>query len=173
VIVAETPHLRLRRWRRDDIDTLFRWATDPRMMEHMGRGPFSRAEAERMLDRTLHHYRGYGFGVWLAEDRETGEPVGRVGLSYHRAWPDDPEVGWWIDPSRWGEGLATEAGEAAIEYAFEGLGFRRVVSLCTEDNLASRRVMEKLELRKLTEVPFPELDLVLWVHARQRAAASA
>ena len=126
MIVAETPHLRLRRWRRDDIDTLFRWATDPRMMEHMGRGPFSRAEAERMLDRTLHHYRGYGFGVWLAEDRETGEPVGRVGLSYHRAWPDDPEVGWWIDPSRWGEGLATEAGEAAIEYAFEGLGFRRV-----------------------------------------------
>jgi hypothetical protein len=31
-------------------------------------------------------------------------------------------------------------------------------------------VMEKLELRKLTEVPLPELDLVLWVHARSRAA---
>jgi RimJ/RimL family protein N-acetyltransferase len=141
------------------------------MMAHMGRGPFSQEESEQMLERTLQHYRGYGFGVWLAEDRETGAPVGRVGLSYHRAWPDDPEVGWWIDPARWGEGLATEAGEAAIDYAFDGLGFRRVVSLCTADNVPSRRVMDKLELRKLTEVSFPELDLTLWVHARESANA--
>jgi RimJ/RimL family protein N-acetyltransferase len=94
-----------------------------------------------------------------------------VGLSYHRAWPDDPEVGWWIDPSRWGEGLATEAGAAAIDYAFGTLGVARVVSITLEQNLASRRVMEKLELRKLTEVPFPELDVVLWVHARDAPAA--
>jgi RimJ/RimL family protein N-acetyltransferase len=124
-----------------------------------------------MLERMLDHYQRHGFGVWLAEDRETGEPVGRVGLSYHRAWPDDPEVGWWIDPSRWGEGLATEAGGAAIDFAFETLGVARVVSITLEQNLASRRVMEKLELRKLTEVPFPELDVPLWVHARDAASA--
>jgi RimJ/RimL family protein N-acetyltransferase len=141
------------------------------MMEHMGRGPWTREEAAASIDRTLDSYHRHGFGVWLAADRETGEPVGRVGLSYHRAWPDDPEVGWWIDPSRWGEGLATEAGEASIAYAFEALRVRRVVSITTEANLASRRVMEKLELRKLTEVPFPELELVLWVHARDAASA--
>lgn len=173
MIVLETPRLRLRRWQLEDLDTLLRWSTDPRMMEHMGRGPFTLAETEHMLERMIHRYRGYGFGVWLVEDSESGEPVGRVGLSYHRAWPDDPEVGWWIDPSRWGEGLATEAGAAVIEYAFEGLGFRRVVSICTEGNLASRRVMEKLELRKLAEVPFPELDLTLWVHARRRTGTAA
>jgi RimJ/RimL family protein N-acetyltransferase len=127
---------------------------------------WDRERTEQLLERTLDHYQRHGFGVWLAEDRETGEPVGRVGLSYHRAWPDDPEVGWWIDPSRWGEGLATEAGSAAIGYAFQTLGFARVVSITTEQNLASRRVMEKLELRKLTEVPFPELDVVLWVHSK-------
>jgi RimJ/RimL family protein N-acetyltransferase len=108
--------------------------------------------------------------VWLVEDRETGRPVGRVGLSYHRAWPDDPEVGWWIDPSRWGEGLATEAGAASIAYAFDVLHAPRVVSIATESNVPSRRVMEKLELRKLAEVPFPELGLVLWVHARDATA---
>ena len=137
----------------------------------MGRGPWSRAEAEASIERTLESYRRHGFGVWLAEDRATGEPVGRVGLSYHRAWPDDPEVGWWIDPARWGEGLATEAGAAVVEHAFATLRVPRVVSLTTESNVASRRVMEKLELRKLTEVPFPELGLVLWVHAREAASA--
>jgi RimJ/RimL family protein N-acetyltransferase len=140
------------------------------MTEFLG-GGWDRARAELLLERTLQHYRHYGFGVWLAEDRATGEPVGRVGLSYHRAWPDDPEVGWWVDPSRWGEGLATEAGTAAIAYALETLRVPRVVSLTVEQNLPSRRVMEKLELRKLAEVPLPELDLVLWVHARDAAPA--
>jgi RimJ/RimL family protein N-acetyltransferase len=141
------------------------------MMEHMGRGPYGRAEAEALLDRSLEHYQRHGFGVWLAEDRVTGEPVGRIGLSYHRAWADDPEVGWWVAPERWGEGLATEAGAASIDYAFGTLGVRRVVSICTEQNAPSRNVMAKLALRKLTEVPFPELRQPLWVHARDAAAA--
>jgi RimJ/RimL family protein N-acetyltransferase len=136
------------------------------MMQHMARAPFDRADSEAMLQRTLDHYQRHGFGVMLAEDRTTGEPVGRVGLAYHRAWPDDPELGWWIDPARWGEGLATEAGGAVLAHAFDELAFPRVVSICIEDNLPSRNVMRKLELRKLTEVPFPELDVVLWVHAR-------
>jgi RimJ/RimL family protein N-acetyltransferase len=143
------------------------------MMVHMGRGPWTRAEAAASIERTLESYQRHGFGVWLAEDRATGEPVGRVGLSYHRAWPDDPEVGWWIDPRRWGEGLATEAGAASFAYAFEVLRVPRVVSICVEENVASRRVMDKLELRKLAEVPFPELDLVLWVHARDAASANS
>jgi RimJ/RimL family protein N-acetyltransferase len=172
VNTLETARLRLRPWGRDDLDTLHRWTSDPRMMRHMGRRPMSLGESRAMLERTLHHYERKGFGVWLAEDRETGEPVGRIGLSYHRAWPHhDPEVGWWIAPERWGEGLATEAGAAAIEHAFGPLGFRRVISICVEDNVPSRRVMEKLGLRKLTEVPFPELELLLWVHAREAAVA--
>jgi RimJ/RimL family protein N-acetyltransferase len=142
------------------------------MMRHLGKPSWTRAEAAASIERTLESYQRYGFGVWLAEDRATGEPVGRVGLSHHRAWPDDPEVGWWIDPERWGEGLATEAGAATIAHAFETLRLPRVVSLTTEANVASRRVMEKLELRKLTEVVVPELELVLWVHARTAARPS-
>ena len=66
----------------------------------------------------------------------------------------------------------TEAGAAAIAYAFGTLRMPRVVSLTVEQNLASRRVMEKLELRKLTEVELPELGLVLWVHARDAVSAA-
>src|SRR4051812_50082631 len=109
------------------------------MMEHMGRGPWSRDEAAASIDRTLEHYQRHGFGVWLAEDRETGAPVGRVGLSYHRAWPDDPEVGWWIDPERWGEGLATEAGAASIDYAVDVLPVGRGVSIAIGGDGAARR----------------------------------
>ena len=58
----------------------------------MGRGQWTRDEARESIERTLEGYQRHGLGVWLAEDRATEEPVGRVGLSYHRAWPDEPEL---------------------------------------------------------------------------------
>ena len=101
----------------------------------------------------------------VAELRETGELVGRIGLSYHRAWPGDPEVGWLIDPAHTGVGLATEGGAACVEYGFGALAARRLVSICTEENVESRRVMEKLGFRLHEQVPFDELGITLWVHA--------
>ena len=166
--VVETPRLRLRPWRDDDLDTLVRWHEDRELTRYLGPGPFTREALEAMLARHVRHWDEHGFGLWLAEDRETGEPVGRVGLSYHRMWPQDPEVGWLIDRPWQGRGLATEAGAAAMRYGFDELGFSRLVSICLEQNMASRRVMEKLGLRLFREVHDPQLDLRLWIHAIDR-----
>ena len=137
----ETPRLVLRRWRPDDLDTLARWHVDPELMRHMGKPSFTREEMEADLRRVERHWGEHGFGLWAAEERGSGELVGRVGLAYHRVWPSDPEVGWLIDSPWQGRGLATEAGAACLEYAFGELGFERVVSICTAENAASRRVM--------------------------------
>ena len=162
----ETPRLLLRRWREGDLDALARWQADPRVMEHMGRGPMSRAEAERSLGRMIAHWEAHGFGVWAAEEKKTGELVGRIGLAYHSEWPDDPEVGWMLDPTRWGRGLATEGGAAAMAYGYERLCAPRIVSICTPGNAASRRVMAHLGLRYLTEKRHAALGISLWIHAR-------
>ena len=161
----ETARLRLRRWRDDDLPTLARWNADPVVMRHMGRGPMTLEESAAALDRTQRHWDGHGFGVWAAELLVTGELVGRIGLSYHRAWPGDPEVGWLIDPAHTGRGLATEGGAACVEYGFGVLGAPRLVSICTEENVESRRVMEKLGFRLHEQIPFEELGITLWVHA--------
>lgn len=169
--LLETERLRLRRFRRGDLDAVARWQSDPRFMLHMGRGPFSREESERSLRRYDEHWRQHGFGLLAVEERATGALVGRSGVAYHRAWPGDPEVGWGIDPDWWDRGLATEAGAACVRWAFEQLGLPRLVSITIEGNLASRRVMEKLGFRLHERVPFPELDLELWVHALDRPGA--
>jgi len=168
----KTERLRLRTFRPDDIDALARWNADPRVMRYLAGAPMSRAQSQAALERYLAHWNRHGFGLWIAEDRATGEPVGRVGLSYHRTWPDDPEVGWALDPRRWGHGLATEAGAAAIRYGFEVLHLPRIVSITTEENLASRRVMEKLGLRFLTEVVDDVTGLTPWVHALRSPRSS-
>jgi RimJ/RimL family protein N-acetyltransferase len=94
--------------------------------------------------------------------------IGRVGLAYHRVWPDDPEVGWLIDTPWQGRGLATEAGEACLRYGFDELEFERIVSICTAENASSRRVMEKLGFRLWQEIRDPKLDLDLLLHVRER-----
>jgi RimJ/RimL family protein N-acetyltransferase len=162
----ETPRLLLRRWRPEDVDTLARWHVDSELMRHMGKSSFTREEMEADLSRFERHWAQHGFGLWAADEKASGELIGRVGLAYHRVWPNDPEVGWLIDRPWQGRGLATEAGAACIEYAFSELGFERVVSICTAENAASRRVMEKLGLRFSQDLYDPKHDLKLLLHVR-------
>ncbi|WP_394214214.1 GNAT family N-acetyltransferase [Brachybacterium vulturis] len=64
-----------------------------------------------------------------------------------RAAGQQAELGWVLDPAVQGQGLGTEFAAALRDLAFEGLGVRRVEAACFAENLASRRVMEKIGLR--------------------------
>ena len=163
--MIETERLRLRRFREDDREIVARWNADRRFTEHLG-GPRPRAESDEIFDRWQAHWVQHGFGLLGVEWRATGELIGRTGPQYHRAWPDDPEVGWAFDPRWWGRGLATEAGAAAVAWGFGELGHDRLVSITTEANVASRRVMEKLGFRLHRRVASEWGEL--WVHARRR-----
>jgi RimJ/RimL family protein N-acetyltransferase len=62
----------------------------------------------------------------------------------------------------------TEAGAACLGYAFEDLGFERVVSITTAENAASRRVIAKLGFSSWQEVRDSVFGLRLIVHALDR-----
>lgn len=166
-----TARLRLRAWREDDLEPLARLNADPLAMRHMGRGPLDLDETRGQLERFHAHWEEHGFGLWAIEDRETGAFLGRTGVSYHAVWPEDPEVGWFLDPSVWGRGLATEAGGASVRYGLEVIGAERLVSICVPENEASRRVMERLGFAYLTTRHYEPLNLTLWIHATDAAAA--
>jgi len=165
--VIETQRLRLRRLREDDRETVSRWNADPVFTEHLG-GVHSRARSDEVFDRWLRHWQEHGFGVLAVEWSETGELVGRAGPQFHSFWPHDPEVGWGISPAWQGRGLATEAGAAAIAWAFGDLGFDRVASITTEGNTASLRVMAKLGFRLYERVPSGYGELLVHVLDRDR-----
>lgn len=57
------------------------------------------------------------------------------------------DIGWLVDPSYAGQGIATEAAQALLRICFDGLGLRRVTAAAFADNAASVRVMEKLGMR--------------------------
>jgi RimJ/RimL family protein N-acetyltransferase len=108
--------------------------------------PFDEPEAAEMLGEDLRHWAEHGFGPWVLTAREDGSMVGRGGLRWTEI--EDRltvELPWAIRSDRWGEGLASEAASAAVEWAGT-LGLEEVAALVLPGNLRSRRVAEKAGL---------------------------
>jgi RimJ/RimL family protein N-acetyltransferase len=127
--------------------------------------PRSADETVERLARMRADWAQHGFGRWAVEERTTGRFVGHAGLGAHRLWPEDPELGWGVNPALWGRGYATEAAGAALQHAFATFSFARVVSILHPQNAASIRVAEKLGEHSLATVPWPETGLELLVYA--------
>lgn len=163
--MIETARLRLRRFTEAERDTVAGWNADPDFTRHLA-GVQTRPQSDKAFDRWARHWDEHGFGLLAVEWRETAEVIGRCGPQFHRMWPDDPEVGWALDPAWWGQGIATEAGTAALAWTFGPLDFARSVSITTEPNVASRNVMVKLDFQLHAKVP-SEWG-TLWVHALDR-----
>ena len=129
------------------------------------------AEAAFDVQLLREHWAKNGFGHWAVEEKESGRFVGRAGLKHHDNWtldPDNTEVGYLFDRGVWGKGYATEAARAAVEYAFETLGRDEVISIARPDNLASRRVMEKVGLTYDGETRWEAREIdVVWYSIRR------
>ncbi|KLL11893.1 hypothetical protein BL254_17265 [Protofrankia sp. BMG5.30] len=128
-----------------DAADLNRWveiASKPEFYRYLS-GPTDRASAWRNIALQLGHWVLRGYGLWAVDETATGSMVGRVGLWGEEDWPGVEAV-WFLDPAVWGRGYATEAGAAAVRFAFEKVGTDEVISVIRPDNVRSVRVAERL-----------------------------
>lgn len=77
-----------------------------------------------------------------------GAHIGGITL-YTLDEPGNAELGWVLHRAYWGRGYVTEAARAVLGYAKEQLNVKRVIACCDSENIASRRVMEKLGMRMI------------------------
>jgi ribosomal-protein-alanine N-acetyltransferase len=167
-----TPHLLLRRLTADDLDDLTRMHLDPRVMATLG-GIRSLDETRTWLAQKLEHWRQYGFGLWLARERETEQFAGRGGLQHVAIdGRDEIEVGYSFLPDFWGCGLATELARASIRIAFTVLNLPEIVCFTLTTNHASQRVMQKAGFRYERDFLYQNLPHVLYRLRRTDVAAA-
>ena len=111
-----------------------------------------------------------GFGMFSVIERDSGRWVGRVGPLHPDGWPGD-EVGWGMAREAWGRGYASEAAAAAVEWAFEVLGWTEVIHCIDAGNTASERVAERLGSRPLRTgmlpPPYDGEPLTIWGQSRE------
>lgn len=137
--VLETKRLALRAPQLEDAKTVAMLANDRRIAENTARipHPYRLSDAENFIAGTNKADSDALFLVTLRD----GTVIGACGLTQ----PNDEasELGYWLGVSYWGQGYATEALHALVDYAFADLGHDALQAGARVTNPASRRVLEK------------------------------
>ena len=143
-IITRTDRLTIRELTLADTDSLFEMLGDPIAMEHYP-APKTHAETEGWIRWTRDSYEQNGFGLWAVTRTADGAFIGDCGPMLQPVEGNlVPEVGYHIVRREWGHGYATEAASACRDLVLGRFGFERVVSIVAPENLASRRVAEKV-----------------------------
>ncbi|XDD49765.1 GNAT family N-acetyltransferase [Leptospira sp. WS92.C1] len=160
-MVLETERLILRKWQESDWEPFFRMNSDPRVMEFFP-SILSKEESDRLIERIQIHFDQNGYGRWVLESKESADFVGftgfmNVGFASH--FTPAVEIGWRIPFSFWGQGYATEAASACLQYGFSTLKFPEVVSFTSILNLRSESVMKRIGFKEAGFFAHPSLPV--------------
>ena len=142
--VLLTDRLRMRPLEEADLDALYALYSDPRIESWIGH--HSREDTAVELSFQIAHWSRFGWGLWAVEDRATGEFIGDCGLQPFARVGPEVEVGYELQPERWGAGLGSEAARASVEHGLKTLELDRIIAVVKHGNAASRRVLEKAGL---------------------------
>jgi RimJ/RimL family protein N-acetyltransferase len=144
----ETERLVLRHVRPSDIDYFAEAHGDEQVMRHLG-GPLGREDAWRRALTGAGFWGVLGIGLWAVERRSDGRTIGHVGFfDFQRdmtpSIAGEPEMGWIFIPDGQGQGLASEAGRAALDWFDKTFGSMSIPAIIDVENEPSMRLAERL-----------------------------
>lgn len=153
LVTIPTGRLRLREFNLGDAAAVFDYGRRMEVARYTGWGPYATvAEVERLMER----FTGWQFetprlnlvlAITLAEG---GQVIGDIGLSTRREETAEAELGYALHPDYWGQGIASEAAAAMVEYGFQVVGWQRIFATCYLENEASAAILRKIGLRQET-----------------------
>ncbi|MEU4170255.1 GNAT family N-acetyltransferase [Streptomyces sp. NPDC026665] len=164
-----TPRLLLRRWYDDDLAPMADINADPDVMRWIDDGSVRDLEATaEEMERWEDEWDDEGFGIFAVELLASGELAGFAGLSVPEFLPEvmpAVAISWRFGAQFWGQGYASEAAHATLEFALQDRGLDRVISIDRVGNQASLNVVRKLGMEPERETTHPEYGFPLTVHA--------
>ena len=143
--VAETERLRVRWLDADDSAFILELVNEPSWIRFIGdKGVKTPQDALRYIENgPVAMYKRTGFGLYMVELRDIGEPIGICGL-IKREGLKDVDLGFAFLPRFWHNGYAFESASAVMSYGRNVLGLRRIVAILSQDNHRSSKLLEKL-----------------------------
>lgn len=163
----ETPRLRLRAYRADDLPTRCAIWSDPETVRHILGRPLTREESWRGMLACAGLWPLLGYGYWAIERKDTADYVGDVGYgdfmrdirpSLHGML----ECGWALAPEARGHGYMTEAVAVIERWRREHFPHRPAVCIIAPGNAASIRVAQKAGFRLWRETTYHDAPTLVF-----------
>ncbi len=143
--VLETERLLLRRMKVSDCYDMYEYASRSEVTRYLTWSPHPDMEyTKEYLQYISNHYKLGDFYDWAVILKSENKMIGTCGFTRFHTQHDCGEVGYVINPSYRGQGIAAEALCEVIRFGFSRLGLHRIEAKYIDGNVASRRVMEKV-----------------------------
>ena len=158
--IISTERLCLRKWIDSDNEPFIKMNSDPEVMEYFPQSS-TRAETLAMINRINLAFDKNDFGLWAVENKITKEFLGFTGFmipQFESFFTPCVEIGWRFKKESWGQGFATEAAKACLDYGFNKLGFNKIVSFTSSLNLKSEKVMQRIGMRYVADFYHPKIE---------------
>lgn len=166
--VIQTERLTLRPIAMEDFPRWAEMMADPEAARFLG-GAQPAATAWRGFMTMAGAWSLTGVSMFSVIERDSGLWLGRIGPWRPHDWPGT-EVGWGLHPEAQGKGFGVEAAAAAIDYAFDVLGWTEVIHCIDPDNLPSIRLAERIGSYNQGPTrlppPFEQLSIERWGQTR-------
>lgn len=160
--VLQTPRLSLREMEPGDAPFILTQLTDPLFLANIGdRGVHDLDSAHAYIERWRANYARDGYGLWLIELRDTGEPIGMAGIVRRDTLPS-PDIGYSLLPQHRAKGYAVEACAAVRDHAMQALNLPQLLAIVLPGNASSVKVLERIGLRYRENVRMGEEELQLF-----------
>lgn len=157
--VIETGRLLLRPWRKEDFRPYHAILQHPDVHRHFGPEPMGAEDCWRRLQAAVGSWQLSGFGTWAVERRSDGRLVGNAGI--FTAWRglepefgEEPEMGWIFAREVHGQGIASEACRAVIDWAEANLAPTPIWAIIAPENAPSLKLAERLGFERLHETSY-------------------
>jgi RimJ/RimL family protein N-acetyltransferase len=146
----ESARLLLRRFADADLTAFLAYINDPLVARYQTWESYTEEQARGVIEqmKTLEPGRPGQWFTFAAELKETRALTGHVALSVKEADPRQAEIGFTFAREYQGRGLAKEAAEAVLDYAFTVLGLHRVVAVTDCENERSVALLGRLGMRR-------------------------
>ena len=143
-----TKRLLIRQWQDKDLPKFARLNADPHVMEYYP-NTLDSQQSNLIAEKLKVLISDRGWGLWAVETLSDNKFIGFAGL--HEPLYELPvspciETGWRLAREYWGNGYATEAANASINFGFEKLKLSEIYSFTSVANIKSRKVMERLKM---------------------------
>jgi len=164
----ETERLILRPPAAEDFEPWVAFAADPEVARFIG-GVQSPAMAWRAMCAVTGAWTINGFSMFSVIEKSSGRWIGRLGPWRPIDWPGT-EVGWALAREAWGKGYALEGATAAIDWAFDDLGWTDVIHAIDATNLRSQNVARRLGSKLLRQAVLPDplnVPIDIWGQTRE------
>ncbi len=145
VPILETPRLRLRTWRDDELERITTARTTPETAHFLPfiPQPFTAEHARSWLDDMAEQAATGRRINWCIADRESDLALGNLTLYGLERPARTGEFGYWAHPEAQGRGLVVEAVRRAADWYFTAHGGHRLVIRTASTNTPARRVAER------------------------------